>query len=79
MPTILINLRAAFSAAEAKPDSEDGQEEPDAARNALSAPYPDFDPLRGEPRFGELVSKIRLPVQAYCALSTAPDQKSAPH
>jgi TolB-like protein/predicted Ser/Thr protein kinase len=29
---------------------------------------PDFDPLRNEPRFAELIAQIQLPVNAYCAL-----------
>jgi tetratricopeptide (TPR) repeat protein len=30
--------------------------------------YPDFDSLRNDPRFAEIVAKAQLPVAAYCAL-----------
>jgi hypothetical protein len=30
--------------------------------------YPDFDPLRDDPQFAELVAKAQLPVAAYCQL-----------
>jgi serine/threonine protein kinase/Tfp pilus assembly protein PilF len=32
--------------------------------------YPDFDPLRGDPRFEQLVSDAQLPVEAYCTVSS---------
>jgi eukaryotic-like serine/threonine-protein kinase len=41
-----------------------------AKRNAvlLLLFYPDFDPLRKDPRFEYLVSRIHLPVDAYCTM-----------
>lgn len=30
--------------------------------------YPEFDSLRSDPRFAEFVSKIKLPVSAYCSI-----------
>jgi tetratricopeptide (TPR) repeat protein len=35
---------------------------------AMALFYPDFDPLRGDPRFAEIIAKAQLPVEAYCEL-----------